>query len=323
MPAGESPPVLVIAGPTAVGKTDVAVAAALELGAEIISADAMQVYRGLDIGTDKPSMERRRGVIHHLLDVAEPWEPFSAARYRDLAREALRAVRARGHLAVVCGGTGLYLRALLDDLLPSGPGAPDPAVRAGLEELARRVGPHELHRRLAAVDPRAAERIHAMNVRRVIRALEVWEATGVPMSEWQRRAREEAHPVDAVWVALIRPRDELYARIDGRVDDQVSRGLVDETRRLLARGLSHRHTAMQALGYKEMARYLAGRVSFGQAVESLKLATRRYAKRQATWFRADPRITWVDASSCTSVDELASAVVDLFRRRSAGGGGCV
>ena len=305
-------PLLVIVGPTAVGKTDLAIAAALRLDAEIISADAMQVYRGLDIGTDKPSAERRRGVPHHLIDVAEPHESFSASRYRELAHQALEAIAARGRVAIVCGGTGLYIRAFVDDLLPA-PGGYDPAIRARLEAMARREGPLAMHARLARVDPEAAARIHPHNLRRVIRALEAYEATGQPMSRLQRQARLLARPLPAVWVGLERPRPELYERINRRVDDQVRRGLVEETRRLLARGIGPGHTAMQALGYKEMADYLAGRVSFARAVDNLKRATRHYARRQLIWFRPDRRIRWFDLSAFPDLDEAAAAVAEHYR----------
>lgn len=307
-------PLLVIVGPTAVGKTDLAVAVAHRIGGEILSADAMQVYRGLDVGTDKPSPERRRGVPHHLIDVADPREKFSAARYRELARRALAEVLARGRVPIVCGGTGLYVRAFVDDLLPV-PGGYDPALRARLEEQARREGAPAMHRRLAEVDPEAAARIHPHNVRRVVRALEAYEATGRPMSELQRAARLNARPLPAVWVGLIRPREELYARIDRRVDDQIRRGLVEETRRLLAAGVEPGCTAMQALGYKEMADYLAGRVSFAAAVRRLKQATRHYARRQIIWFRPDPRIRWFDLSTFPDLAAAASAVADHYRAR--------
>lgn len=307
-------PLLVIVGPTAVGKTDLAVAVAHRIGGEILSADAMQVYRGLDVGTDKPSPERRRGVPHHLIDVADPRETFSAARYRELARRALAEVLARGRVPIVCGGTGLYVRAFVDDLLPA-PGGYDPALRARLEEQARREGAPAMHRRLAEVDPEAAARIHPHNVRRVVRALEAYEATGRPMSELQRAARLNARPLPAVWVGLMRPREELYARIDRRVDDQIRRGLVEETRRLLAAGVEPGCTAMQALGYKEMADYLAGRVSFAAAVRRLKQATRHYARRQIIWFRPDPRIRWFDLSTFPDLAAAASAVADHYRAR--------
>ncbi|MEW6044900.1 MAG: tRNA (adenosine(37)-N6)-dimethylallyltransferase MiaA [Bacillota bacterium] len=312
-------PLLVIAGPTAVGKTELAIEVALRLGAEVISADAMQVYRGLDIGTDKPTPEQRRGVEHHLIDVADPEEPFNASIYRELARRALAAIESRGRLAIVCGGTGLYIRAFVDDLLPA-PGGYDPSVRAHLEAQARREGSGLLYRRLAEVDPEAAARIHPHNVRRVIRALEAYEVTGKPLSELQREARRSARPLAAVWVGLIRPRPVLYERIHRRVDEQVARGLVDETRRLLLRGLGPGNTAMQALGYKEMARYLAGELTFARAVEHLKLATRHYARRQLTWFRPDPRIRWFDLSALGSLDAAAGAVARYYLERAAASG---
>ncbi|HEY8486529.1 MAG TPA: tRNA (adenosine(37)-N6)-dimethylallyltransferase MiaA, partial [Limnochordales bacterium] len=270
---------------------------------------------GLDIGTDKPTPEQRRGVVHHLIDVVEPHEPFSASRYRELARQALEGIRARGRLPIVCGGTGLYLRAFVDDcLVPLGH---DPELRARLERELAQLGSQELHRRLARVDPQAAARIHPHDGRRIVRALELYTLSGVPPSRLQQEARARARPLPAIWFGLTRPRPELYRRIDERVDRQVQLGLVEETRRLLASGLRAGHTAMQALGYKEMARYLQGRCSFAQAVDRLKRATRHYARRQWIWFRADPRIEWLDLSAAGSweqaMQQLAGRVVQRLR----------
>ncbi len=301
-----------IVGPTAVGKTDLAVEVALRLDGEILSADAMQVYRGLDIATDKPSLARRRGVVHHLIDLVEPHEPFSAALYRQFAHRALQEVRERGRLPIVCGGTGLYVRAFVDDRLPAGP-AHDPQVRARLEEETNRLGTAAMHRRLAAIDPEAAARIHPNDARRIVRALEIFETTGTPASVLQAEGRQRARPLPAVWIGLTRPRDELYRRIDQRVDDQIRRGLVEETRRLLSAAGPARGTAMQALGYKEMAEYLAGRQSFAAAVERLKRATRHYARRQWIWFKAEPRLRWFDLSRYGGLEEAAAAVVAYAR----------
>ena len=305
-------PVVAIVGPTAVGKTEMAVEVALRLGGEVISADAMQVYRGMDVGTDKPTAEQRRGVVHHLIDVVDPDTPFSAACYRALAREALRAIQSRGALAIVCGGTGLYLRAFLDDQLPAA--GFDPVVRARLEQQARRHGPAELHRRLQQVDPVSAARIHPNDARRIVRALELFELTGQPLSRLQAQSRQQARPLPTVWVGLTRPREVLYRRIEQRVERQLARGLVEETRRLLARGLGPGHTALQALGYKEMARYLRGELSFAQAVLLLKRSTRKYARRQWIWFKADPRIRWFDLCAAGSWQAAVEQVVLHIRQ---------
>lgn len=300
------PPLLVIAGPTAVGKTRLAIDLALRFGGEVISADAMQVYRHMDIGTAKPSPAERRGVPHHLIDVVEPGEPFSVARYRQLAETALAAIRSRGRLAIVCGGTGLYIRAFVDGLLP--PAGYHPALRQQLQARAQRIGAPALHAQLAQVDPDAARRIHPNDARRIIRALEVFHATGEPISRLQAASRQAARPHPAVRLALEMARPALYRQIDARVDAQLAAGLVEEVRRLLARGVSPDSTAMQALGYKEIAAYLSGRRSFAAAVTLLKQATRRYAKRQWTWFRADPRLRWFCRDDYPSWESLVDAV---------------
>ena len=292
-----------------------AIELALRLGGEVISADAMQVYRGMDIGTDKPSPERRRGVRHHLIDVVDPREPFSAARYRELARRALESIHRRGALPIVCGGTGLYIRAFVDDRLPYM--GHDPRLRARLEQQALAEGTAALHRRLQEVDPETAARIHPNDARRIVRALELFELTGTPASRLRAEARAKARPLPAVWVGLTRPRPELYRRINERVDRQVQQGLVEETRRLLAAGLSPRHTAMQALGYKEMALYLSGRLSFAHAVDLLKRATRHYARRQWIWFKADPRIRWFDLSAPGGWEAAVQAITRFVREQLA------
>jgi tRNA dimethylallyltransferase len=288
---GALAPLAVLCGPTAVGKTSLAVALAQRLDAEIVCADSRTVYRGMDIGTAKPTAAQRAAVPHHLLDVADPEETFTVAQFQRLAREAIAAIRQRGRLPLLVGGTGLYIRAVVDDLgLPAVP--PDPVLRARLEADARAAGPAALHARLQALDPVAASRIHPHNVRRVIRALEVCLATGRPISSQQRRGP----PAAAVIVGLWRARPDLYRRIDARVDEQLSAGLLEETRRLLQRGVPLQAPAMQGLGYKELAGYLLGRYDYAEAVRRLKRHTRRYAKRQLTWFRRDARIRWVDAT---------------------------
>lgn len=282
---------VVVCGPTAVGKTALAVALARCLDAEIVCADSRTVYRGMDIGTAKPSAATRTAVPHHLLDVADPLETFTVAQFQRLARAAIADIRRRGKQPLLVGGTGLYIRAVVDDLrIPAV--APDPVLRARLEDVARTRGPEALHAQLQALDPVAASRIHPHNVRRVVRALEVCLATGRPISDQQRRGE----PTAAVLVGLWRARDDLYRRIEARVDEQLAAGLLEETRQLLARGVPPDAPAMQGLGYKELVGYLQGHYDYAEAVRRLKRNTRRYAKRQLTWFRKDPRIRWVDAT---------------------------
>lgn len=304
----EAPPLVVIVGPTAVGKTAVAVELALRLNGEVVTADSMQVYRGMDIGTAKPTVAERRGVPHHLIDVVSPDETFNAARYRDLAQAAIADIHRRGRLPIVSGGTGLYIRALLEEFQLPAPGA-HPEVRTRLESDAERLGRVRLHERLAAVDPPTAARLHPNDVRRVVRALEVYEVTGIPLSEHLAAARERLPRYFTVSVGLTRPREELYRRIEERVDQQLASGLVDEVRSLLAR-YTLNQTARQALGYKEIIAYLEGETTLAEAVERLKRETRRYAKRQYTWFRRDPHIVWFDLSEYPTL----AAAVDAIER---------
>ncbi|HLN11722.1 MAG TPA: tRNA (adenosine(37)-N6)-dimethylallyltransferase MiaA [bacterium] len=312
-----SSPLLVIAGPTAVGKTAIAVAAAGRLGAEIVSADSRTVYRGLDIGTAKPSRADRAAAPHHLLDVAAPDEVFTVADYQRLARAAIAEIRARGRVPMLLGGTGLYLRAVVDGVaIPAV--APDWPRRARLEEEERAGGAGTLHRRLAEVDPEAAAAIHPRNLRRVIRALELYERTGAPRAAPRGEGAESA----PLMVALTLDRGRLYARIDRRLDQMIADGLVDEVRRLLDAGVAPALPAMQGLGYKELVPHIRGEIGLLEAVERLRRNTRRYAKRQWTWFRADPRYRWIDVDDDPPdvVAEKISAMMALRRRHAASDG---
>lgn len=280
----------VLCGPTAVGKTAVSVALAQRLNAEIVCADSRTVYRGLDIGTAKPDAAQRALVPHHLLDVVDPTAAFTVSDFQRLAQTAIEAIRARGGLPLIVGGTGLYIRAVVDRLrIPDVP--PDERLRTALEAEAHEHGPAHLHRRLAGLDPMAAARIHPHNVRRVIRALEVVTLTGRPFSTQQGRDTDHAA---VAMVGLIAERARLYRWIGERVDAQLAAGLVDETRALLARGVPATAPAMQSLGYKEIGGWLRGLYPYEEAVRRLKRNTRRYAKRQLTWFGRDPRIRWLE-----------------------------
>lgn len=284
-------PLLAIVGPTASGKSEAAVAVAEALGAEIVSVDSMLVYRGMDIGTAKPSPADRARVPHHLIDVVRPSEPFSVARYRELAETAIRGIRARGRRVLLVGGSGLYFRAVVDRL--AFPGM-DPRARAWLQLEARALGPERLHARLAELDPVAAARIDPPNVRRTVRALEVAAVTGRPFSafaaDW---ARYEPGRVRVAGIEI--PREVLAARIEARVRAMVEEGLLEEVRGLLDRGLGRWLTASQAIGYAEFARHLAGELTLEEAVASTVRRTRELARRQMVWFRRDPRIRWFRA----------------------------
>ena len=290
----EAKPILpVIAGPTASGKTGLAVELALRLDGEVVSADSMQVYQTLQIGTARPTAAEMRGVPHHLLGFLPLTEKYSVARYAQDARSAIAAVRARGRLPILCGGTGLYIDAVTDNLQFAGEGE-NPALR---EELARRAeeGAESLLEELRAVDPETAGRLHPSNRGRIVRALELYYTTGMTMSEQLRFSRSVPPPFEARRIVLdCRERAVLYGRIDRRVDAMLAAGLLEEAEQALAAPTAP--TALQAIGYKELAPYFAGRIPLAEAVENLKRSTRRYAKRQLTWFRrrADACFLYID-----------------------------
>ncbi|NLO36695.1 MAG: tRNA (adenosine(37)-N6)-dimethylallyltransferase MiaA [Clostridiaceae bacterium] len=286
-------PVILITGPTASGKSALALRLAEWLDGEIVSADSMQIYRGMDIGTAKATPAERARVVHHLLDIREPGEPFSVVDYQREASAAIRQIQTRGKTAVLCGGTGQYLSALTDGLTFASAGA-DPAVRAELEQLAARDGSEALWQKLAALDPASAGRIQPGDKKRLVRALEVSVLTGRPMSEHLARSRDRAPEFAFNSFCLNHDRPELYRRIDQRVRDMVERGLVEEVRALLARPLPAGSTCLQAIGYKELAETIAGSQPLSEAVARIQQATRRYAKRQLTWFRKMKGLIWLE-----------------------------
>lgn len=296
-------PLLALIGPTASGKTAVAVELAGDLDAEIVSVDSMLLYRGMDIGTAKPSSADRARIPHHLVDVADAGEVFSVQRYQVLARAALGDIAARGRRALLVGGSGLYFRAIIDDLeFP----ATDPELRSSLEAEAARDGQPALYARLAATDPVAASRIEPGNVRRTVRALEVAAVTGRPFSSFA--AAWDAFPAERVRAAGILPdRAALDRRIAERVRTMVADGFVDEVRGLLARGDVDRITSGQAIGYAAVARHLAGETTIEDAIEATIRRTRAFARRQLAWFRRDPRIRWF------ATPDGAEAIVDDLR----------
>jgi tRNA dimethylallyltransferase len=283
-------PLLALVGPTAIGKTDLSLVLASALDAEIVSIDSMLVYRGMDIGTAKPSPGERARLPHHLIDVAEPSEPFSVARFQGAAREAIDQIAAHGHSAFLVGGSGLYFRAVVDDL--EFPGT-DPATRSDLERLAEGLGPARMDERLAARDPVAAARIDPGNVRRTVRALEVPAITGRAFSTFAQAW--ERYDADAVRAAGLRmPRDALNARIEARVRSMLDGGWLEEVRSLVERGFGGWLTSTQAIGYAELARHLRGDMTLEAATEATVKRTGNLARRQMAWFRRDPRIRWFD-----------------------------
>jgi tRNA dimethylallyltransferase len=300
---------VVILGPTAVGKTAVGLRLAEQIGAEIISADSAAVYRGMDIGTAKPTAEERARVRFHLIDVAEPDEPFTAARFRELALEAMREIQARGKRVLIVGGTGLYLRVLLHGFSLAPPPR-DPTIRKRLQQEAREQGLPALYARLQQVDPKAAARIHPNDAVRIIRALEVYEMTGKPLSEWQHRADSE---LPALKLGLTMPRPLLYRRINERVDQMMAQGFLQEVQNLLSKGYNRDLPALKGLGYRHLIAYLMGEMGLEEAVALWKRDTRRFAKRQMTWFRREPGILWLDASD--GVDATAQRIVQLINEQ--------
>ncbi len=297
-------PLLALVGPTASGKSEAGVALAESLGGEIVSVDSTTVYRGMDLGSAKPTVEQRARIPHHLVDVADPHEPFTVARYQRLARAAIDAVRSRGRRVLLVGGSGLYYRAVVDEL--SFPPT-DAATRAALEDEAARVGAGALYRRLEASDPEAAVRIEPDNVRRTVRALEVPAITGRRFSEFGRAW--DAYPPGRVRAAGIDvPRAVLADRIERRVRAQIEHGLVDEVRGLLDGGLERSPSARQAIGYAEVADHLAGRCTLDEAIAGTVRRTKALARRQMAWFRRDPRIRWFEAGEGGAAD-----VVDEVR----------
>lgn len=285
----------VLAGPTASGKTALSLQLAKAHGCEIVCMDSMQIYRGMDIGTAKPTREERQAVPHHMLDVVEPEEGFSVARYQEMAEACVREIHARGHRALFVGGTGLYLRALRHPMA-MGDAAGDERIRGELEQIAgEEGGKARLHAMLEEVDPPTAARLPVGDVRRVIRALEVFRITGVPFS--RQRAVETPSAFDYRVVSLTMDRQALYQRIEQRVDQMLKDGLVEEVRGLLDRGVPPDAQSMKGLGYKELTPYLRGEGTLDEAVYAMKLGTRHYAKRQLTWMRREENVKWVDSLS--------------------------
>lgn len=299
--AGVEPPVIAVVGPTASGKSDLGVSLALALGGEVVNADSMQLYRGMDVGTAKLTEPERRGVPHHLLDVWDVTETASVVDYRDRARAVVDALRAEGRTPVLVGGSGLYVRAVLDSL--DFPGT-DPEVRARLEAELESEGPEALHARLASLDPVAAEAILPTNGRRVVRALEVVEITGGPFTATLPEQRD-VYP--SVHIGLDVPRPVLDARIDQRVERMWAAGLVDEVRALCDRGLREGRTASRALGYAQVLRFLDGDLTEDEALAETQRATRRFARRQDTWFRRDDRVVWLPYNADDLVDRALAA----------------
>lgn len=287
-------PLIILTGPTAVGKTALSIRLAKAIGAEIISADSMQVYRHMDIGSAKVMPDEMGGIPHHLVDVLEPWDEFNVVRFQEMAKQAAEEIRSRNHIPLVVGGTGFYIQALLYDIDFTETGE-DTSYRRKMEELAREKGDEYLHDMLRQVDPASADAIHFHNVKRVIRALEYFHQTGEKISEHNEQERQKESPYQFVYFVLNRERSDLYERIDRRVDQMMEQGLLDEVKKLKAMGCTREMVSMQGLGYKEMLSCLDGEISLEEAVYILKRDTRHFAKRQLTWFKRERDVTWIQA----------------------------
>lgn len=312
----KKPHILILLGPTASGKTAASVLLAKKLGAEIISADSIQVYRGLDIGSAKPTMEERQGIVHHLLDMVDVDDTtFSVAEYKRQAELAIADICSRGKIPLVVGGTGLYVNALTYPLqFTNVPG--DPLVRERLQ-LEEQQHPGSLYRRLQQEDPASAARLHSNDQKRVVRALEVLEVSGQPLSsfgaDFENKAQQEiAYRVTQV--GLTMERALLYQRIEQRVEDMMKAGLLAETKKLHDAGYAHTLPALQGLGYKQLLRYLRGETALEEAVEDIKRETRRFAKRQITWFKRDQRIHWLDVAQYVDLDTLTDEMAAIYMR---------
>ena len=303
---------IAVVGPTASGKTALAIALAKELGGEIVSADSMQIYRGMDIATAKPTPEQMAEVPHHLIGFWPPEKPFSVAQYAVLAREKIDDILRRGRVPVLCGGTGLYIKAIVDHIQYEEETGEDAALRERLRRQAQDEGNLAVWRQLQAMDPQTAERIHPNNLGRVIRAIEVIQVSGRSIREQEERSRQAPCPYHVIQIGLrYRNRENLYERIGRRVDAMAEAGLPEEARAVRQQGLTA--TAAQAIGYKELYDWMDGTLPLEEALENLKRSTRRYAKRQLTWFGADARIRWIEPDALqagATVTEQAMRIIE-------------
>lgn len=307
-------PLIIITGPTAVGKTALSLDLARAVNGEIISADSMQVYKHMDIGSAKIMPEEMEGIPHHLIDVIEPEEEFHVVKFQEMAKAAMEEIYARGRIPVVTGGTGFYIQALVRDIDFTETGG-DEAYRQELEALAKEQGAEVLHEMLAKVDPVSAEEIHANNIKRVIRALEYYHFTGAPISVHNAEQRQKSSPYQFVCFVLNRDRAELYQRIDQRVDMMLEQGLLEEVKKLADMGYTKDMVSMQGLGYKELLAYLAGELTYEEAVYILKRDTRHFAKRQLTWFKREADVTWVNVDDGRTKEQILSDMLTICRER--------
>ncbi len=311
-------PLIILTGPTAVGKTKLSISLAKAVGGEIISADSMQVYRQMDIGSAKVKPEEMEGVVHHLIDVLDPGEEFHVVRFQQMAKEAMEGIYRRGHIPIVTGGTGFYIQALVRDIdfsQAEDPSAEKGLLRKRLEEIALHQGEEALYKMLLEVDPESAKSIHPNNRKRVIRALEYYWLTGSPISRHNEEQKQKTSPYQFVCFVLIRDRAVLYDRINRRVDQMIEEGLVEEVKRLAAMGYTRDMVSMQGLGYKEILDWLNGEGTLPEAIYKIKRDTRHFAKRQITWFKREQDTEWVSMDSFESEEAILKHLLNCCRER--------
>lgn len=311
----EKKPLIILTGPTAAGKTALSISLAKAAGGEIVSADSMQVYKGMDIGSAKIRREEMQGVLHYLIDVLEPSEEFHVVRFQQMAVQAMEKIWEKGKIPILTGGTGFYIQAVLYAIDFTENGGND-GYRAELQQTAKEQGVEVLHRKLEEVDPASAEIIHANNVKRVIRALEYYHQTGEPISAHNQKERQKESPYTFAYFVLNDRRDRLYGRIDQRVDEMLEQGLVEEVRALKEKGFHRGMVSMQGLGYKEIMEYLDGECTLEEAVYKLKRDTRHFAKRQLTWFRRERDVIWIDKEAFSYRDaDILDKMLDILREK--------
>lgn len=307
----EHHPLLVLVGPTAIGKSRIAIEVAKALETDVLTADSRQVYRGMDIGTDKPTMDERQGITHRLIDVVDPDQPFNAGDYRRQAIREITRLHGEGRIPFLAGGTGLYVRAVVRGLWP-GPSA-DWTLRKQMDQQASELGPDALYRELTRVDPIQATRIHPHDYPKIQRALEVYRLLGVPLSEAHHQdASRESHYQSLV-IGLTMERDTLYRRIEDRVEWELEKGLVQETAQLLDQGYHRKLGSMKSLGYRQLAGFLFGEYSYSEAVRQLKRDTRHFAKRQMTWFRKEPSLHWLHIEETDTAPQIAERIMSQLQ----------
>ena len=306
---------ILITGPTGCGKSKMAVEIAKRINAEIISCDSMQIYKGLNIGTAKITKEEMQGIPHHMIDIIEPGISYSVTDFVRDAKASLESIFAKGKNAVMTGGTGLYADSFLKDIdFGSGSGA-DEKIRKELSLFAEKNGAEALHALLEEIDPESAEKISANNIKRVIRAIEYYRLTGEKISDHDKRTREKPSPYDYVYIVLTRDREELYERIDKRVDEMVKDGLLEEAKAFYDKNFSKGPTSCQAIGYKELFSYFDGECSLQDAIDLIKLSSRRYAKRQLTWFKRNKDSVFVNLSDFETEDKATEKIMEILREK--------